>query len=61
MGGRGRADEEHIRDIIGRILAIEGHSVELAASAEEALLKVQHDSQFDHIFLDMRMLGMNGQ
>jgi|GEM_PF-1914274 PAS domain S-box-containing protein len=54
-------DEDHIRDIVGRILEIEGHSVESAASAEEALTKVQNGAQFDHIFLDMRMPGMDGR
>lgn len=54
-------DEDDIRDIIGRILQMEGHSVESAASAEEALTKVQNGAQFDHIFLDMRMPGMDGR
>jgi putative two-component system response regulator len=61
--GRGRLlvvdDDEQIRKLLVRLLTVTGHVVEEAASAEEALLKLDA-SPPDLILLDMELPGKSG-
>ncbi len=52
-------DERGIREGCRRILLSEGHVVEAAASAEEALEKLEADG-FDLALIDLKMPGMSG-
>jgi putative two-component system response regulator len=61
--GRGRLlvvdDDEQIRKLLVRLLTVTGHVVEEAASAEEALVKLDA-SPPDLILLDMELPGRSG-
>ena len=61
--GRGRLlvvdDDEQIRNLLTRMLSVTGHVVEEAASAEEALVKLDA-SPPDLILLDMELPGKSG-
>jgi len=52
-------DEPHIRELFHDALARCGHEVTTTDSGGEALLLAQ-DRQFDIVFLDIKMPGMNG-
>lgn len=52
-------DEPFVCESIKMLLAHDGHSVETAAGAEEALSKYQPD-HFDLVFTDFAMPGMKG-
>jgi CheY-like chemotaxis protein len=52
-------DEEYVRELVSDILESEGYSVTLASSGSEAL--AFYDSlEFDAVFTDIGMPGMNG-
>jgi putative two-component system response regulator len=61
--GRGRLlvvdDDEQIRSLLVRMLSVTGHVVEEAASAEEALVKLDASAP-DLILLDMELPGKSG-
>ena len=61
--GRGRLlvvdDDEQIRKLLTRLLSVTGHVVEEAASAEEALGKLETNPP-DLILLDMELPGKSG-
>lgn len=52
-------DEESLREILSEVLGEEGHTVSVAASAEQALMLLS-DQRFDIVITDIRMPGMNG-
>jgi len=52
-------DEAAIRDSMRMILEYEGHECVVAASGQEALAAVEHDTP-DLVFLDIKMPGMDG-
>lgn len=52
-------DEQNILTSVSRALALEGHTVEVAGSAEIALQKLEKQS-FDAILLDVQLPGMDG-
>ncbi|MBW3671606.1 MAG: sigma-54 dependent transcriptional regulator [Acidobacteria bacterium] len=52
-------DEDSIRAVLSQILEDEGHSIEMAGSAEEGLDLIRKRS-FDLIFLDVWLPGMDG-
>jgi DNA-binding NtrC family response regulator len=52
-------DESVVRDSLGKWLEEEGYSVETAASAQEALLKLPRQ-RWDLALLDIKMPGMDG-
>ena len=53
-------DEPEVRDILLRALSADGHDVALAPDGESAWKLIQ-ENQFDMIFLDLRMPGIDGQ
>jgi CheY-like chemotaxis protein len=52
-------DDEGVRRMFSRVLRLEGYSVQIAATAEEALAHVEHERP-DAIFLDLNMPFING-
>jgi len=52
-------DEPIIHDVLGQLLQSEGYQVEISASGEEALPKLQHQ-KFDLTLLDLLMPGLDG-
>jgi CheY-like chemotaxis protein len=52
-------DEEGIRTLLSHLLRADGHTVEAAADGLEAL-KACRDRQFDVLFCDLFMPGMEG-
>jgi CheY-like chemotaxis protein len=52
-------DEQEIRQLFMDILVPKGYEVVAAASGQEALERARRD-QFDLVFLDIKMPGMNG-
>jgi CheY-like chemotaxis protein len=52
-------DQEAVRELVEALLKHFGHLVETAGSGEEALGKLEHH-QFDVVFTDFLMPGMNG-
>jgi len=52
-------DDRTVRETMMRILVIDGHSLEAAAGAEEALQKFKR-GKFDLVMLDLEMPGMRG-
>ena len=53
-------DEPGIRTTLSRILASEGHQVDVADDGKVAWERVQ-STDYDHILLDLKMPGMDGQ
>lgn len=53
-------DDAFLRDMYATKFSELGHTVEAADSPESALQKVETDSSFDVILLDMIMPGMTG-
>ena len=52
-------DEESIRNILRQLFEYEGHEVREAATADDALSKVQEEAP-DAVFLDVKMPGTDG-
>src|SRR5439155_12027924 len=52
-------DDEGVRLMFSRVLRMEGHRVQVAATAEEALLEVERERP-DAILLDLKMPLING-
>ena len=53
-------DEAPVRSIVAAILARTGYSATIAASAEEALLRLQQDPDYDLVLSDIMMPGTDG-
>ncbi len=53
-------DEEGIRLLYKEELEEEGYEVELAASGEEALERLEKEDDIDLVLLDIKMQGMDG-
>lgn len=53
-------DEPAVRDSLRRALLLEGYEVELAASGDDALARLEGDGQPDAILLDVLMPGTDG-
>jgi PAS domain S-box-containing protein len=54
-------DEEHVRELIGRMLQHLGYRVEAVDSGPEALAAVAKKARFDAVILDMNMPTMSGK
>ena len=54
-------DEEHVREMICRMLESLGYGVEFVESGQEALDLVKKDEPFDVVILDMNMPTMSGK
>ena len=52
-------DEPMVLDSVGLVLSHDGHTVETAADASQALAKYQSD-KFDLVLTDLRLPGMQG-
>jgi CheY-like chemotaxis protein len=52
-------DEESVREAIGMLLTIDGHTVVSAVSGEDALNRYQRE-KFDLVLTDFQMPGMKG-
>jgi PAS domain S-box-containing protein len=52
-------DEQVVRDVIKRVLTAEGHKVETADDAADALKKIE-GKKYNLILVDIKMPGMNG-
>ncbi len=54
-------DEEAVRALIARGLALDGHDVSMAADGAEAMdVLIEHDGVFDLVLSDIRMPLMDG-
>jgi two-component system, OmpR family, response regulator MprA len=53
-------DERAVRDSLRRALELEGYAVELAADGEEALTRLESNSEPDAVILDVLMPGLDG-
>jgi CheY-like chemotaxis protein len=54
-------DEEHVREMICRMLQTLGHDVEFVESGQEAIDLVEKKELFDLVILDMNMPTMSGK
>ncbi len=52
-------DEQTVRDVVKRVLTKEGHKIETADDADEALKKIER-KKYNLILVDIKMPGMNG-
>ena len=52
-------DDERVRDMLGRLLQLDGHIVSEASNGEEAVAKVEAE-EFDAVFMDVKMPKMDG-
>jgi CheY-like chemotaxis protein len=52
-------DEKVVRDIAGRVLTGEGHTVETVDNAIEALRRIE-SRNYDLVLVDIKMPGMSG-
>lgn len=52
-------DEDHLQEVLGLLLELDGHKVTTAYSGEQAL-KIAAESQFDLVVTDLKMPGMSG-
>ena len=52
-------DEERLRNLLARILQLEGYEVTMAANGKEGLRKLQHDS-FQVVLSDVKLPDSNG-
>ena len=50
-------DERHLRQIVGEELTEAGYQVDLAASADEAIARIQATGPFELVLTDVRMPG----
>jgi two-component system, OmpR family, response regulator MprA len=53
-------DERAVRESLRRALELEGYEIELAADGNEALYRIETDSQPDAVILDVLMPGKDG-
>jgi two-component system, OmpR family, response regulator MprA len=53
-------DERAVRDSLRRALELEGYSIELAENGEEALTRLESNSEPDAVILDVLMPGLDG-
>jgi putative nucleotidyltransferase with HDIG domain len=53
-------DEAPVRDVVSAILTCAGYSTTLVESAEEAMLRLQQDPDYDLILSDIMMPGTDG-
>ena len=53
-------DERAVRDSLRRALELEGYSIELAENGEEALARLESNSEPDAMILDVLMPGLDG-
>jgi two-component system, OmpR family, response regulator MprA len=53
-------DERAVRDSLRRALELEGYAIELAGDGNEALYRLESDSNPDAIILDVLMPGLDG-
>ena len=53
-------DERAVRESLRRALELEGYEIELAADGNEALYRLESESQPDAVVLDVLMPGMDG-
>jgi two-component system response regulator MprA len=53
-------DERAVRESLRRALELEGYAIELAADGNEALYRLESESQPDAVVLDVLMPGMDG-
>ena len=53
-------DERAVRESLRRALELEGYEIELAADGEEALYRLESNSQPDALVLDVLMPGVDG-
>jgi two-component system response regulator MprA len=53
-------DERPVRESLRRALELEGYEIELAESGDEALERLEHNSQPDALVLDVLMPGIDG-
>ncbi len=54
-------DEEHVSELIGRMLHHLGYQVEVVQSGQEALAAIVKKARFDVVILDMNMPTMSGK
>jgi CheY-like chemotaxis protein len=54
-------DEEHVSELIGRMLEQLGYKLEVVGSGREALEMVAKKTRFDAVILDMNMPTMSGK
>lgn len=54
-------DNQHIHDLLGELLNLEGHKVENCKSGAEALAYLEVDSGFDLLILDLSMPRLGGE
>lgn len=52
-------DEDHLQEVLGLLLELDGHQVTTAFSGEQAVERAK-ESQFDLVITDFKMPGMNG-
>lgn len=52
-------DEDHLQEVLGLLLELDGHQVTTAFSGEQALERAK-DKKFDLVITDFKMPGMNG-
>jgi two-component system cell cycle sensor histidine kinase/response regulator CckA len=52
-------DEQVVRDVVNRVLTAEGHKVETAGNANDAMKKIE-SKRYDLILADIKMPGING-
>jgi two-component system response regulator MprA len=53
-------DERPVRESLRRALELEGYEIELAENGDEALERLEHNSQPDALVLDVLMPGIDG-
>ncbi len=54
-------DEKYVRESLGKILAKEGHEIELAATGDDALKSIlENERKPDVLLLDVKMPGLDG-
>ncbi len=52
-------DEDHLQEVLGLLLELDGHQVTTAFSGEQALERAK-EGKFDLVITDFKMPGMNG-
>lgn len=52
-------DEDHLQEVLGLLLELDGHKVSTAYSGEDAL-RLAKEKSFNLVITDLRMAGMNG-
>lgn len=52
-------DEDHLQEVLGLLLELDGHKVSTAYTGEDAL-RLAKEKNFNLVITDLRMAGMNG-